>query len=368
MLASTYNLGHQTDQKPPDLDSLCSALVCAYLRTHAHTPRTLHIPLSNLPRSDLALRTEMTAVLGQAGLEPSDLLTLSELPSQLRAEDTRWLLVDHNSLTGPLRKFSGQVIGCIDHHTDEDAVPRDAEPRVVEPCGSCMSLIVDETRDLWGKLADSGETTVVEQQSLARLALAPILIDTINLTADHKVREKDKTSVAFLEDKLVGTDYDRTAFFNKIDEVKSDISGLGFRDIFRKDYKEWTEGKVKLGISSVVQDLDYLIDEKADGSEEKFLSKMDEWAKERELDVASVMTASNRDGEFRRYLFVWGRSSGGSEAVKQFVDLAGTLQLEQYGGGRLDGDSGKRLAWRQHNLEASRKQVAPLLRDAMKKV
>ena len=348
----------------PDLDSLCSALVYAYLRTQA-PPRTLHIPLSNLSRSELPLRTEMTAVLGQAGLSPSDLLTVSELPDQLRAEDTRWLLVDHNSLTGPLRKFSGQVVGCVDHHTDEGAVPRDAQPRVIEPCGSCMSLVIEESKSLWEEQLASRND---EEQTLAKLALAPILIDTINLKEKHKVKEKDLSSAAFLEEKLKGSDYTRDSWFETIDQVKSDISGLNFRDIFRKDYKEWTEGDLKLGISSVVKELDYLVDVKAEGSEEKFLDAVEEWATERNLDVVSLMTASNPDGEFQRNLFVWGRSPKGSEALGQFLDLGKSLKLEPYGNGRLDGDGGKRLAWRQYDLAASRKQVAPLLRDALKKV
>ena len=62
----------------PDLDSLCSALLFAYFRTHT-PPHTLHIPLSNLPRADLALRPELNAVLNPAGLKPEDLVTLSDL-------------------------------------------------------------------------------------------------------------------------------------------------------------------------------------------------------------------------------------------------------------------------------------------------
>ena len=91
----------------------------------------------------------MSAVLKHAGLTLKDLLTLSELPD-LKPEETRWLLVDHNSLTGPLTKYSEQVTGCVDHHADEDVVRKDASPRVVEPCGSCMSLVVDEERQIWG--------------------------------------------------------------------------------------------------------------------------------------------------------------------------------------------------------------------------
>jgi exopolyphosphatase len=327
----------------------------------------MHIPLSNIPRADLALRTEMTAVLGGVGLAPSDLLTLSELPDQLRPEDTRWLLVDHNSLTGPLSRFSGQVTGCIDHHADEDVIPRGASPRIIEPCGSCMSLVIEESKGLWEELASRDDDVGAEQGNLAKLGLSAILIDTINLTAEAKIKEKDRTATAFLEGKLQGSQYDRTNLFQDISSVKEDISSLDFRDILRKDYKEWTEGSVKIGISSVPQGLDYLVDEKAHSSVDDFIAAVGDWAGEKELDLVSVMTTSHPDGEFRRDLFVWARSDAGERAVQKFVEEAsGELQLETYAQGRLDGGKG-RAAWRQHNLAASRKQVAPLIREAAKK-
>jgi exopolyphosphatase len=309
----------------------------------------------------------MAAVLQSADLAPSQLLTLSDIPDDLPAEHTRWLLVDHNSLTGPLaRRFAsgGTIIGCIDHHEDERVVPSDVVPRIVEPCGSCMSLIVEESRALWDKVAR--EQGREEEQRLAALALAPVLIDTINLTEEHKVRPKDVSAAEFLETRLQGGDgvFERTAFFDRISAVKEDISPLGFRDIIRKDYKEWTEGKLKLGVTSVVKGLDYLAGKGSSPTE--FLDAVEEWGKERDLDVVSVMTAENGDA-FRRNLLVWGRTAGGVEALRAFEAASSEkLQLKTYGDGKFDEDS--RKAWHQENLAASRKQVAPLLRDALNTV
>lgn len=348
-----------------DIDSLTSALVLAYLRTQS-SPRKLHIPISNLPRSDLGLRTEMTAVLRHAGLQPSDILTLSDLPDGLKVEDTRWLLVDHNALTGQLAEFNQSVSGVIDHHAEENVVPKDSSPRVIEPCGSCMSLVVEESKPLWDSLSGSEETSA-EQPKLARMGLAAILIDTVNLTADPKIKPKDRSATAFLEEKLQGTGYDRTEYFDEIQKVKEDISNLSFRDILRKDYKEWSEGNLKLGIASVVQGLSYLLEEKASGDPSAFLDALSSWAKERELDVVSVMTTSNPDGEFQRHLFVWGVNDEGKATTRRFVDdNKEALELEAWGEGVLDGEG--RGAWKQGNLKESRKQVAPRLRDALKKV
>ncbi|RTE80831.1 hypothetical protein BHE90_004654 [Fusarium euwallaceae] len=349
----TFVVGNES----ADLDSLCSAVVYAYIRSHT-PPHTLHIPLSNLPRDDLALRTEMNAVLKHAGLNLTDLLTLSELPD-LKPEETRWLLVDHNSLTGPLAKYSGQVFGCVDHHADEGTVPKDADPRVIEPCGSCMSLVVDESRKVWEELCRD----VGEDEKLAKIGLAAILSDTGNLTSKEKVREKDTKAVPFLESHIHNS-FSQKTYFDEISAVKEDISHLSFRDIFRKDYKEWDGSGLKLGISCIVQNLDYLVDKA--GDPKTLLDDFEAWAKERKLDVASIMTTSRPDGEFQRHLLVWGLTDGGRGAVERFVRDGERLKLETWKGGVLD-DGKTRFAWRQRELGASRKQVAPLLREALQK-
>ncbi|RYP00251.1 hypothetical protein DL764_006587 [Monosporascus ibericus] len=377
-----------TTQRPPDLDSLCSALLLAYLRSNA-PPHALHIPLCNLPRGDLTLRPEFGAVLRAASLTPDDVLTLSELPppEALRPEDTRWLLVDHNALTGPLgRTYGARVVGCVDHHEDEGAVPRDADPRVIEKSGSCASLIVGLCRDAWDALDEDAQTDA----HLARLALAPILTDTKRLGDAHKTTAHDERAAAYAEAKLRGAsdgEYDRTAFFGGLSELKRDLSALSLRDILRKDYKEWTEGapsddddadpgsppsKLKLGTSSVPRPLSFLV-QKAGGSTEKLAEALGAWAAERGLDLVAVLTASETDGVFGRELLVWGR--GGPRAVdaaRGFAEAQGEpLGLRTWGAGSLDampGDGGEwRACWTQGSLQSSRKQVAPMLREAMRR-
>ncbi|KFA78687.1 hypothetical protein S40288_01638 [Stachybotrys chartarum IBT 40288] len=350
-----------------DLDSLCSALVLAYIRSNT-APHTLHVPLSNIPREDLALRTEMTAVLRHAGLTPADLLTLTELPS-LKPEDTRWVLVDHNSLTGQLGQFAGRVVGCVDHHVDEGAVGKDVQPRVIEPCGSCISLIINEERESWDELSglqlEEGDVAE-EDEKLAKLALAPILIDTVNLTAQSKTKDKDVSAAAFLESKISDPHFKRDDYFREIAEVQQDISQLSFRDIFRKDYKEWSDANISLGVSSIPQHFEYLVN-KAETAD-VFIDELAKWAKEKGLDIVSIMTASaGEDGEFTRQLLVWGLSDGGKAAVRKFVEMADGLKLQTWRDGELD-EGQSRLAWQQGDVASSRKQVAPLLREAMKSV
>ncbi|KAK6223050.1 exopolyphosphatase [Colletotrichum tabaci] len=362
-----------------DLDSLCSAVVYAYLRTHA-PPHTLHIPISNLPRDDLKLRPEMTAALAHARLRPSDLLTLDELPADLAAEDTRWVLVDHNALTGDLAtKYASSVVGCVDHHAEEDKVPQDTgdEPRVVEKCGSCSSLVVEYCRPAWEEALarrprDGGEdadTDADVDEHLARLSLAAILIDTTNLKSADKTTDRDVAAVSFLEGLTPAPPYARDALFDEISAVKEDISSLGFRDVFRKDYKQWEDRRQVMGTSAVVRNLEYLLLDKAGGDQSALLDAFREWAREKGLDIGVIMTTANPEGRFERDLLLWAFNEAAVESCKAFYEgYKEELGLETWGGGRLDEAAGGewRMAWRQRNLSSSRKQVAPMLREAIK--
>ncbi|KAI1377754.1 DHH phosphoesterase [Hypoxylon crocopeplum] len=360
-----------------DLDSLCSTLFLAYFRSHS-PPHTLHIPLYHLPRDDLKLRPELTAVLKHAAVMPDDVLTLTELPDRdsLKPEDTRWFLVDHNVMTGALGQvFGNRVVGCIDHHDDEGKVPPDAEPRVIQKCGSCMSLVVDQCKETWDALSrenDNKEVARINAQ-LAYLALGPILIDTNNLGNKDKTTAHDEHAVAVAEAQIDGVhDYDRAEFFAHVSALKEDISHLSFRDIFRKDYKEWTEANMTLGTSSVPQSFAFLI--RKAGGQATLVNQLERWCEEKKLDVVAVLTTSKDEGTFRRELLVWARTGPQAvAAVKKFAESDGRdkLGLGAWGGGKLDADNGRgswRRCWTQAQLGNSRKQIAPMLRDALNSV
>ncbi|KAF3345557.1 Vacuolar membrane protein [Verticillium dahliae VDG2] len=317
-----------------DLDSLCSAVLYAYLRSTTPAQPTLHIPLSNLPRADLALRPELTAALARARLRPSDLLTLDDLADTLTPESTRWVLVDHNALTGTLaaRGFGSRVVGCGGRSAQE--------------------------------AADAGA---------AWLGLAAVLVDTAGLKAADKTTPRDVRAVEFLERLVVGTGqeqaYGRDAYLGELSRVKEDLSGMALRDVWRKDYKQWYEGGRVLGVSAVPQGLRYLIDESANGDQDGLLKALNDWVDERGLDVGVVMTTLHPGGDFQRELLVWAFSEGAAQAVEAFVKTnERELGLETYDDGRLDDVSNGwwRRAWKQRNVAHSRKRVGPMLREALK--
>ena len=92
----------------------------------------IYVPLLNLNRSGLRLRSEFATACLQAGVNTAKLLTLDDLPPDvLGLSSIRWIIVDHNKLTGRLRDVSPKsVLGAIDHHEEENFVPQSTDPHV----------------------------------------------------------------------------------------------------------------------------------------------------------------------------------------------------------------------------------------------
>ncbi|MCJ1365900.1 Exopolyphosphatase [Acarospora aff. strigata] len=384
-----------------DLDSLTSCIVYAYVRScspprDAFTP--LYIPIANIPAADIRLRPEFLEVCRHVNIEAKHLITLDDLPAfeslkdKLKPEKTKWILVDHNKLQGTLGEiYASKVGGVIDHHDEEHAVPLETgnEPRVIEKCGSCTTLVVRYCRDSWDQLSsqslssgaahaqgdslvDDSAVSRVWDAQLAKLALASILIDTTNLTMKAKVEPADVEAAEYLEAKINlspkdAVTYDRQKYYAEIDRAKRDIDSLQLIDVLRKDYKEWNEGGKKLGISSVVKPIEWL-SQKA-GPETSLSHSVQSFAEERSLSLYGIMTAfRNNQGEFERELILWALDSSVISATERFVQNAREeLELEERAPtvvqeGR---DSVWRKVWLQRNVGKSRKQLAPLLRNAM---
>lgn len=376
-----------------DLDSITCALVYAYIQSSLAVSRKndkYWIPITNIPRQDLSLRPELTALLRHADLKPKDLITLDDINSiteTLPVETTDWTLVDHNVLQGELGKvFSGQVTGVIDHHEDEGAVPKNTVPRVTEKSGSCNSLVVNHCRPLWDEVSGMASTVgaalgqndiIIDDfayastwdAQVAKLALGSIFIDTMKLKSEDKTTEHDHKAVHYLEAKIgishkISPTYDRVTFFNEINDAKSDLDDLSLVDVLRKDYKQWTEGDLNLGIASCVRSIKY-IGKKA----HSFTTEVVDFARSRKLDLFAVGTSHSDDGSFKRQLLLIAVKDGKPvEVANKFErDCSKELQLQPNEADitSIDGSPPWLRFWEQKNLAASRKQVAPLLRKCM---
>ena len=360
----------------------------------------VYVPLLNIPYSGLRLRPEFRAVCEYASIPFSDLITLDDLPlAQKPLENVRWTLVDHNTLQGHLGEiYFSQIHGVIDHHEEENAVPQetDPEPRIIEKCGSCTSLVVRYCKSMWdsisgsslslseahgqGDLAVNDETiSRVRDAQIAKVALASILIDTADLTAPGKVQDVDSDAVRYLEARIqscpkTGKNWSRKTFYEEIDQAKRNIDDLSLNEVLSKDFKQWTENGLYLGISSSVEDLATLAKKAGAGSDRiGFAKALDVFMQERALAIFAVMTTSkSQDGEFRRELLIQANEHAHS-SLKTFVEEAGpVLQLEDIEIAEIPTQRGPppgsiwRQSWVQRDVRQSRKQVAPMLRKAIR--
>ncbi|KAI9674582.1 MAG: Exopolyphosphatase [Trizodia sp. TS-e1964] len=395
----TLVIGNQS----ADLDSLSSSIIYAYVRSLA--PRstsqtssrpTLHIPIANIPTAELQLRPEFLWLLNHAGLKETHIITLDDLhsdsTSRLDPLNTRWILVDHNSFLGqPGQLYSDRVVGVIDHHEEENKVPKDTgdEPRIVEKSGSCSSLVTEYCQQEWDNLSAQAEADGAQAQAwiaqAALLPLAAMLVDTNNLTSKSKTTPHDIAAVEHLESRILASPdmsakYDRRAFYEEISAAKQNIDHLSLIEVLRRDYKEWEIRTSKnLGISSVIKPISWLqekaLKENPSTNSPALIASMETYAKSRNLSVLAIMTSfRSAKGKHRRELIVWALDPAFNPLFQKFGELAAAeLELDDWVGiqGGMDDlneSKGVRRVWTQKNATKSRKEVAPLLRAALDQV
>ncbi|KAF7116335.1 hypothetical protein CNMCM5793_004501 [Aspergillus hiratsukae] len=430
-----------------DLDSAISAIVYSYFahnRIPIECPRP-HIPLINLPNVPSGpelrrLRPEFVKAFCLATTTPSaegedvwdetpetagrllheHILTVADFEAHLRqyhaeATDRRMTaditLVDWNALPHRSNGHQGKgsldglpsvdfcTVACIDHHVDEGFLPPaeslpHGQPLLVRPAGSCTSLVVSTLQklNLW-----QVDSTSTETMQLAKLALAPVLIDTTNLTAKEKVTDADTDAVHFLASQIDrckstrGSAFDREAFYEQILHAKQNsLDLLTVDEILGRDYKQWTETarqdstSIQIGFCSMVKSIPWIV--RKAGSPEAFLDALHAFAKRRELKIIIVMTAftssaQGQDGRFCRELVACALDAGPAvQALEAFTAQAGSqLGLQEWSS--VEGDSEDysrairsafngdapvwRRIWLQKDVTKSRKQVAPLVRGAV---
>ncbi|MCJ1335877.1 Exopolyphosphatase [Bachmanniomyces sp. S44760] len=412
---------------------------------------------------DIPLPTSPSPSPSSSSSSPLSEDNASKAPG-LRSENTEWILTDHNKLTGTLAQhYSTRVSGCIDHHEDEHAIPttkptkttspttpksHPPEPRIIQKAGSCASLVTLHLRSAWDSLRTSssltsgaahgqsedessllndGSTTRIWDAQVAYLALGAILIDTANLTAKGKVEPVDREAISYLETQIMAassssSSFDRRAFYEEIETAKKNVGKLPIEDILRKDYKVWDVDmnvevevagnrngnekpkSLKLGISSVVLNLSFLIDkadrerdrEREDKSEHEDKSRertvafndiTSSFMTKRNLDVFAIMTAftttTDEDDEkgegkgstFQRELKLQTNERAGRGRVgERFLEMGKSggegLGLEDCDLGLGSSDERSpfwRKTWVQREVGKSRKQVGPMLRLAMER-
>ena len=228
------------------------------------------------------------------------------MPSQV----SQFALVDHNVLNSRYASPTARVVAVIDHHEDEGQYKDTADPRIVEPAGSCSSLVA--------RLFQSSHFPMPPE--LSTLLLSAILIDTKGLKAGGKALDVDREAAAFLlplshlagQEVSVSSDITHLSSIQSLsatlEEKKSDVSHLSTRDLLRRDYKEYTftmsasdpatrsSKIIKAGLATVPLRLSRFFT-----SSKSPMEEIQDWLSERDLSVLGVLTTfRNKKDKGRR--------------------------------------------------------------------
>lgn len=307
--ASLYVVGNES----ADLDSCCSALVAAYLYSRAHQDDVV-VPLIQIPRAELKLRKDIIWLFNKVGLSTDWLRFVDE---ETLSQNSQLFLVDHNKSTIP-----GRVIKIIDHHEPEtQSLPKET---VMKKTASCMSIVVSE-------LGMCDFSLFKEDTALRDLCTAPIMMDSKNLT-NPKTTELDKEIIDFLG----GSD---KSAFKQMSALKKDLVGLSPQEVLLKDYKQWGT----IGISSLPCNMMEIKTQFP-----QFASAMAQMKTSRGLEKMVALSSGTIRGEYTRQLAIVGSLD---------PSLVPSLELVH------SWEDGPVNVYDQRNTAASRKQVAPLLRN-----
>jgi exopolyphosphatase len=337
-----------------DMDSVVSSIGFSYFSSLANAEADVHkqiLPVISFHRDDLKLRKDIEYTLHKVGLFEDDLIFINDV-AKLKCDRYELNLVDHNEIDSEFFKSEGirekvTVVSVIDHHVDGGLYGDATNPRVIETCGSCSSLVY---RYFAKEIVDA---TLSEPER--ELLLTPILIDTSCLT--QRTENADKEAVAALT-KGHETTVNLEALTDKAKAEKHNTTGLTMYDLLRKDYKEYDDcgTDLKLGISSVGESISQL--RKRYGGDTVVAAAVAEWMQQRHLYVFALMTSYVDDGDaFNREIALFTSVPGLKEAL--VAQLAGSLRLEPAAG--VDS-----VWYFQRDVQKSRKAVAPLLRAALR--
>jgi exopolyphosphatase len=404
-----------------DLDSLASSIGFAWLLSHESTTDTKAIAFIPTPREDFSLRAENLYALQSAGIKENfnELLCSEDVPKVNLC--TNYALVDQNSLPPIYYVLGSRVTAIIDHHEDEGKHLDTASPRIIEPAGSCASLV---TRVIMSYPA------LQIPPELATLLLSAIVIDTHGLRKGGKAVDVDYQASAWLlprayvpsSESLVAQTVDSPlgvpehswirSLSNTLSAKKTALSHLSTRDLLRRDYKEYLLNlttlicgdiprSIKAGLATVPLPLSTFFSP----SPTSAVVATQEWIKERGLSILGVLTTykskhgkPNRElmwvvdenacgprlpqvlfegfeasevlkakrTKFERYGFYSHSGRDENEVERGSVDDEGSIG-EQVGAPEASPFNAGLVArvYRQENATATRKQVSPLLKQVL---
>lgn len=218
---AVYVIGH----KPPDSDSVCTAIAYANLKRKLGVNAEARIASPVNAETAYALKY----------------FSVKEPPLLENADGKNVILVDHNSFAQAAPGMDkANIVEIIDHHNLIGDVATAAPAYYRNLPVGCASTIV------WLEYL---EANVPIEKDMSGLMLSAILSDTDNLQS-NTATDLDRQAVSDLV-KKAGVK-DRTAYFLAMEEDFAAYRNMSEKDIFYSDYKEFKVNGGSYGCATVL--------------------------------------------------------------------------------------------------------------------
>ena len=331
-----------------DLDSAISAVVLAYFYDQNpnlvnSTKITNIVPVLNVNREDLPLKTEVVYHFEKHNIKQDELICKDELDLEQKSID--FILVDHH-----VSKYHNNVIFAIDHRPLDatSSLPKNAD-LILKQIGSCSTLITE--------ILQNHKTDTKDYELLLNLLYGPIVLDTVNFSKEaDKARELDFRMANYIESNLNienVTEY-RKALLEELVSARSNVDTLDSFQILLKDLKIIKNQTIVVAIPGYpILVKEYVQKKNADDNILKF-------AQIHNCDIVVCMGMLVANDTVTRDLGIINIKNDKifDKIIESIVSSKDPdLQLEEYT--NIKFLNGK--FFQQKNIKASRKQLLPLL-------
>ena len=275
----------------------------------------------------------------QFQLDTSKLLFIDkvELGSIANAGKLTLALVDTNTLTSDLSQLAPHVKKIVDHHKDVGISYHADCERLIEPVGSCATLVAELL------LAED-----IINEVIAELLLAAILVDTFNLSPTaNRATDKDR-DVAHRLTSMITISSDE--LYRSVLGARCDNSTLSVRDLIEKDFKIAQRAGVTVGFCSIIGRLEEIVTDK------EFVKEATEFCTREQLDLMLLLGVDIEEAELRGRSIGLFRLPGKTtlmESVASFLKSNKNIRAEN------ETTYGDCVVMEQGNAQASRKAILP---------
>jgi inorganic pyrophosphatase/exopolyphosphatase len=338
-----------------DLDSIISPIVKTALLRSENQQGTEIRCLLNFPREEWWLRPEADFLLGDApGLMNSvvfrDEMESLDLISYSRKRALRIILIDHNHPEKELIPYSSFITEIIDHHKDTSPV----NPRIkktIQNAGSCSTLVAEQFLEKVNTDPDLFSKDKI--RFLSKILYATIRIDTDHLTNET---EYDLNQDRFILNQLKPYNDVDESFIGRLKDMKYDMSHYRISDHLSKDYKGWTSRNISYGISTVLIDINDLLN-----CRENLLNETSRFMKKTNIEILFLMHFTNNPIIKRELTVIFSHSFECKDEI-----LRAIADSEYFEERIPTGISGLPFSfYAQVNPEYSRKKIQPFINNIL---